>query len=193
MDEGSLHYEGWRVTGAATISVFLASLLVFTFPVLLKPLSEEFSWSRQALSSAYGAATGMSAMCAVPLGYLIDRVGARRVVIPCIAIFGCVFASLSLLTPHLWHLYTVFAVLGIVVTGMLPIAYARTIASWFERRRGLALAITIAGAAFGGLIYPSGAQALTRLYGWRTACLAFGALVLALGLPTVARFIRERP
>src|SRR5262245_59320340 len=101
MDERSLQYEGWRVCAAASISVFLASLVVFTFPILLKPLSEEFSWSREAVSSAYGVTTGMSAICVVPLGYLIDRLGARRIAIPCIAIFGCVFASLSILTPHL--------------------------------------------------------------------------------------------
>jgi len=193
VDERSIRYEGWRVTAGASISVFLASLLVFTFPILLKPLAEEFSWSREAVSTAYGVTTAMSAICVVPLGYLIDRLGARQIAIPCIAVFGCVFASLSVLTPHLWHLYAVFAVLGMAVTGMLPIAFARTISSWFEQRRGLALALTIAGASFGGLVHPAAAQALIRVGGWRSACLALGASVIVLGVPTVARFMRERP
>ena len=77
----------------------------------------------------------MSALCAAPLGYLVDRVGARKVVPAFLALFGCASASLSVLKSDLRHLYAVFALLGIFVTGFLPIAFARTVSSWFERRR----------------------------------------------------------
>ena len=50
-DENSRRYEGWRVAGAAGVGVFVsfASLLVYTFGIFLKPLAEEFSWSRAAV------------------------------------------------------------------------------------------------------------------------------------------------
>jgi hypothetical protein len=41
--ENVLHYEGWRVAGAG---VFAASLVFFSFALLLKLLSEEFAWTR---------------------------------------------------------------------------------------------------------------------------------------------------
>src|SRR6188768_568429 len=104
------NYEGWRVAGAASVGVFVsfASLLVYTFGTFLKPLSEEFSWSREAVSAAFGIAALTVAVCSPPLGLLLDRVSARRVIIPALTIFGCAFASLALLTPRLWHLYAVF-------------------------------------------------------------------------------------
>jgi MFS family permease len=192
VNENQLRYEGWRVAAASSVGIFLAAIVVYTFAVLLKPLTLEFSWSREAVSSAYGILAIMSAACAAPLGYLFDRLGPRRIVVPCVAVFGCAFASLSLLTS-LWQLYAIFAILGVAATGMSPVAFARAISSWFDRRRGLALAVAISGGATGGLVHPPAAEALIRAAGWRTACQLFGGLVLIVGLPVAIRFIRERP
>src|SRR5688572_24921804 len=105
-------YEGWRVTGSAAVGVYFASLVVVTFPVLLKPLTAEFGWSRGAVSVAFGLAATTAALGAAPLGSLLDRVGPRRIAVPCLVLVGSLFASLSLLTPRLGHLYAVYAALG---------------------------------------------------------------------------------
>ena len=43
------------MAGAASVGVFasFASLFIYTFGTLLKPLAEEFSWSREAVSAAF--------------------------------------------------------------------------------------------------------------------------------------------
>lgn len=105
MDERRVRYEGWRVAMAGGVGVFLASLFVYTFGIFLKPLSDEFSWSREAVSSAYGIAALTAAISAVPLGWLFDRFRPRLVIIPCLTVGACAFGSLSVLTPQLWHLY----------------------------------------------------------------------------------------
>ena len=134
--------------------VSFASLLVYTFGTFLKPLSEEFSWSREAVSAAFGIAAMTVAVCSPPLGLLLDRVSARRVIIPALTIFGCAFASLALLTPRLWHLYAVFVVIGIVGNGTAQMAYTRAVSSWFESRRGVALSVMLSGGAFGSMVLP---------------------------------------
>src|SRR5262245_22989917 len=72
-------------------------------------------------------------------------------------------------------------------------AYSRAVSSWFERRRGTALAVVMSGGAIGAMTLPPIAEALIQSFGWRTACLILGGMVLVIGVPTVARFIRERP
>jgi len=193
--EHDLSYEGWRVVGAASVGVFVsfASLLVYTFGTFLKPLSEEFSWSREAVSAAFGIAAMTVAVCSPPLGLLLDRVSARRVIIPALTIFGCAFASLALLTPGLWHLYAVFVVIGIVGNGTAQMAYSRAVSSWFESRRGVALSVMLSGGAFGSMVLPPIAQALIDTAGWRTAFAVLGLMVLVVGLPGVVAFVRERP
>jgi predicted MFS family arabinose efflux permease len=175
------------------VFVSFASLLVYTFGVFLKPLAEEFGWSRDAISAAFGIAAMTVAVCSPPLGYLLDRISPRRIILPCLTIFGCAFASLSLLTPRLWHFYAVFVVLGIVGNGTAQMAYSRAVSSWFDQRRGAALAIVMSGGAIGALVLPPAAAALIEALGWRNACLTLGWMVILLGVPTVARFVRERP
>jgi predicted MFS family arabinose efflux permease len=194
-DERSAHYEGWRVAVASGVGVFVsfASLLVYTFGIFLKPLAEEFGWSRAAVSAAFGIAAMTVAVCSPPLGYLLDRVSLRRILVPCMAVFGCAFASLSLLTPHIWHLYATFFVMGIVGNGTAQMAYSRAVSSWFVERRGMALAVVMSGGAIGAMVLPPVAEALIEHVGWRSACAILGLMVLVIGLPAVAAFIRERP
>jgi MFS family permease len=107
-----------------------ASLLVYTFGVFLKPVAAEFHWSRQSVCSAFAIAAFCVAACSPILGALLDRYPVRRIILPCVAIFGCGFTSLALLTSHLWHLYAVFAVLvGIVGNGTAHLAYSRPLST----------------------------------------------------------------
>ena len=137
------------------------------------------------------AALGIAA-CSPPLGYLLDHYPARRVILPCLAIFGIAFASLSLLTNHLWHLYMVFLVLGIVGNGTAYLAYSRVLTTWFEERRGLAFAVLMAGGAIGAIVLPPLAGAWIAAFGWRAAFALLGLMILVVGLPAGMR-VRQRP
>jgi predicted MFS family arabinose efflux permease len=194
-DEGDLTYPGWRVALAsgAGVLVGFASLLVYTFGIFLKPVTQEFGWSRQAASLAFGFAALMIAACSPALGYLLDRIGARRVIVPCVTVFGCAFASLALLTPRLWHLYAIFAILGAVGNGTAHLAYTRAVSTWFDGRRGMALALVMTGGAVGAIVLPPAAQSLIQHLGWRGAFASLGAAVLAIGLPVVGLWVRDKP
>jgi predicted MFS family arabinose efflux permease len=194
MNESSIRYPGWRVAVAAAgcVLVSFASLLVFTFSVFLKPLTEEFGWSREAASLAFAIAAMTVAFCSPPLGMLLDRYPTRRILLPCLTIFGIAFASLSLLTPHLWHLYAVFFVIGIVGNGTAQLASSRAVTTWFQERRGLALAVLMTGGSLGVTIWPPLAQALIDHFGWRSATAVLGLTVLAIGWP-LGLMVKDRP
>src|SRR5688572_932337 len=191
-EESNLRYEGWRVVAATGIGVFFASLFLYTFPVFLRPLADEFSWSREAISAAYAAMTLASAISAPVVGHLFDRRGPGWICGPCMAVAACAFASLAVLTPRLWHLYAVFALVGLAVTGTSYVVYSRVVSGWFDARRGLALASMVASSGVGGIVFPPAAQALITLTGWRTAYLILGGLAAGMGLPVVLKFVRER-
>jgi MFS family permease len=171
--------------------VSFGSLLVFTFSIFLKPLSAEFGWSREGISRAFGLAAMTVAVCSPLLGRWLDRYGPRRVILPCMAIFGLAFASLALLTNHLWHLYAIFVLLGAVGNGTTQMGYSRAVSSWFDQSRGLALSCIVAGVGVGSVVLPVLAQSVITLVGWRTAYGCLGGLILLLGIPLTARFVRE--
>lgn len=188
-------YPGWLVVVAAFFGVMVSfgSLLVFTFGIFLKPIGQEFGWSRESISAAFGIAAMTVAACSPGLGRLLDRHNTRTIVLPCMTIFGLAILSLSWLTPHLWHLYATFVVLGIVGNGTTQMGYARVVSTWFAERRGMALALVVSGVGVGSIVFPPLAQWFIDHHGWRAAYVVLGCAVLVLGVPLTALFVREHP
>jgi MFS family permease len=193
--ESHLSYHGWKVAlaGFFGVMVSFSAIVPYTFSLFLKPLSLSFGWHREAISAGFSIA-GLTVAGAAPvLGFLLDRFGPRRIILPCILVFSATYASMALLTPHLIRFYLSFFVIGLVGAGTSFLGYSRAISTWFERRRGVALSIMLAGSGLGAMILPIIAQAAITRYGWRTAFVVLGLLALALGFPLTAWLVRERP
>lgn len=171
--------------------VGFGSVVIFTFGIFLKPLTAEFGWSRSQVSLAFTLTALTVAFCSPFIGRLLDRFPARRIILPCVVIYGLCFASLGLLTAHYWQLLLIFVCMGVVGNGTTQLGYARVISSWFERNRGRALAVVMAGSGMGSIVFPPFAQWLVTNFGWRAAYLILGAIILALGLPLTAAFVHE--
>lgn len=183
----------WLVVAASSVGLFFhfGSLLVNAFGVFLTTLCAEFGWTRGQVSLAFTLAT-LTAMLTMPLtGWLTDRLGARRPILFCVAVFGVLYASLALLTPHLWHLYGAFLLLGLVGPGTCAVPHASLISRWFTGRRGLALGVAMCGTAIGGVIWPSASQFLLDRFGWRNAYAISGAAVCLVALPVLLLFLKE--
>jgi MFS family permease len=192
VDERDIRYEGWRVAGASGTATFFSSFLVYSFAVFLIPLTVEFAWSREIVASAFGV-MGITIAATSPFfGYVLDRAGVRRVVLPCMAVLGLGFVSLSLLTGPPWQIYAIYTLFGVVGAGLAPIGYARAVSSWFEQRRGIAIAVVISGSAVATIVQPPATQALIEVVGWRSAYVVIGVSILAIACPVLALFVRER-
>ncbi len=192
--ETRLSYPGWRVAIASCIGVMagFGSILIYSFGIFLKPLTAEFGWPRETIATAFACASITLGICSPMLGHLLDRYGPRRVVLACVAIFGLAFGSLAFLTPHRAHLFAVFILIGVVGNGTAQMGYARAVSTWFERRRGLAIAIMMAGSGGGAILVPIVCQKLISAYGWRATYAVLGLTALGVGLPLAAIFIREK-
>ena len=194
VDESNLTYYGWRVVLAASLGVMggFGSLFIYTFAVFLKPLSAQFGWSREQMSAGFAVAAVTLGVVSPFLGRWLDRFSPRRIILPCVTVFGCAIASLSLLRGELWQLYVTCLVLGVVGNGAAHLAYSRSISTWFGKRLGIALAIVMVGAGLGAMLLPLFSQLVISRFGWRASYATLGALALLLGLPLTGRYVRER-
>lgn len=179
------------ITACCGVFAGFGSVFIFTFGVFLKPLSTAFGWSRGEISLGFAVAALTVAACSPFIGRLFDRYPARRILLPCVAVYGLGFGSLSLLTPHLGHFFGVLLILGVVGNGTTQLGYARVISAWFDASRGRALAAVMAGSGMGSMIFPPLAQALISAYGWRTAYAILGGTILLLGIPLAVLFLHE--
>ena len=193
-NEISLHYAGWAVVAAAFVGVMVsfAPIVPYTFSLFLNPLHAAFGWKREAIGGTFALAAMTVALVSPGIGLLLDRFPPRRIVLPSILIFALALASLSRVGPDIRQFYFTFFVLGLVANGTAQFAYARTVLSWFHKRRGLALALVLTGSGVGSILIPPMVQWTIAHHGWRSAYLLLGAIAL-LGLPLTALLVRNRP
>ena len=182
----------WVVFGAVTgLIVCNGPVLAFTFGVFLKPIMADMGWQRGTASFALAFGEVFGAIAVPVLGMMMDRWSIRRVALPGIVAFAACLGLMGL-TPHSLLIFIVlFSMVSIAGAIQTPLGYTKAIAAWFDRRRGLALGVALAGVGLGGMIVPQVAQALITHFGWRGAYASLGILVLAIAFPAVGLWVRE--
>ncbi|MDP6451916.1 MAG: MFS transporter [SAR202 cluster bacterium] len=190
MRPGKVFY-GWWLVGVAAFMLTLMSLTVFQgLGTMLVTLERQFGWTRTALSGAFALARVEGAVLGPLEGFLVDRIGNRRMVLIGYTIMGIGFILMSQVRS-LWHFYAAFIIisLGSGLGGWL--AMISMINNWFNRRRSFALASAMSGIHVGGLLVPLLALAI-EWFGFNGAALGIGVFLLVIIGP-VSRVIRNRP
>jgi len=161
--------------------------------LFIKPLTEEFGWDRAQISLASTFFT-VTLLFSLPVaGRLADRIGTRRLLIPSMLVVGLSLAAIPILVSAPWHLWAIFGVIGGLGAGANALPYMRTVSAWFDRRRGLAIGVTLAGAGLGYTYVPPLLQLTTESYGWRMSYFVLAGLTCLVAVPLVAMFFREAP
>jgi MFS family permease len=188
-------FYGWLIVFISALGLFLgAPLLVFSFSVFFKSLVVDFHASRAAVSLAFSFSNFVGALWLPGTGVLIDRFGAKRVILVSTLLYGLVLCSALWVGSGLWQLYLFFIVLGVAMSsGPAPVPYGVVISHWFNRHRGLALGFSMMGIGIGSIVVPMLAQRLIAMYAWRMTFAIFGAAVLLLPLPVVAVLLQNDP
>jgi len=188
-------FYGWIVVAAAGLGLFFggAPIVVYSFGVFLKPLAQEFSVGRGAISLAFTIHNFIGAGGAPFAGRLVDRFGAKRVILPGLALLGLILVSALMIGSHLWQLYLFYVVLAPVTLATTPIPYSAVISRWFDRRRGLALGLIMFGMGVAAVVMPPTVQRLIAQFGWRVAFAAVGCAILVIPIAVVAMFLKEDP
>jgi MFS family permease len=187
-------FYGWWIVLVSAVGLFWGvPLTVYSFGVFLKPLMQEFHAGRAAISLAFTLKLFVTALCTPLTGWLLDRYGARKVILPFTVLFGATLLFNKAFSGSLWHFYFFYAVLGLLVHGFGPVPYGYVISHWFDRRRGLALGLMMLGIGSGAIIMPSLAQQLIIRFGWHAAYSILGGAVWLIATPVVAAFLRETP
>jgi MFS family permease len=172
----------WLVIVGCITHAVNTGLSYFGMSAYFPSFEREFGWSRTAISGAFSLARIESGLLGPMEGYVTDRVGPQRMMF--IGLFLCVAGFLALsLVDSLPMLYAVI-VLGIVLGSSLgynmPISVL--IAKVFRERRSLAFGIFRMGPGVSGPMVPLVGW-MIGLWGWRTAALISGCILLAIGFP----------
>lgn len=187
--------RGWKILLVCMIGVGFGAtgLPFYTMGLFMKPLSAEFGWSAATVAGAAMCLQAGLIVTAPFVGKVVDRFGARRVALLSLAGLAAGFVALTQMRGTVTALYASWLVLALVACGTTPVVWTRTVNAWFERSRGLALGLTLAGTGVAAILGPILIGGVIAAHGWRAGYWTMAAAVLLGALPLVALLLREAP
>jgi MFS family permease len=150
-------------------------ILLPALPLTLVPMTREFHWTPTEYGFAFSLLLWFGATSGPFLGWIVDRVGVRPMIIGGTLIVGLLAMSLSKVNS-LWQFYACFALLG--VFGSTAIGYGKVIGALFTRHRGKAMAILGLESSIVGAFIPQLVQWLVDHQGWRGTYFWLGVVTL---------------
>ncbi|MCJ2178809.1 MFS transporter [Novosphingobium album (ex Hu et al. 2023)] len=161
--------SGWTLVLASAIGFSFFSVLLSAVGLFMEPLNREFGWDKSVLSAGPAIATGVTALLSPFYGAMIDRFGSRRLALPGIVITMAGTAMFGLADGSRTQWLLMWALFGLILTSIKSTIWTTAVAGVFEKGRGLALGIVVAGTAIAQTVVPPLGNWLIATTGWRGA------------------------
>jgi MFS family permease len=186
-------FYGWWVVLATFLNLFFAVGIVFYgLPVYYPSLVDSLHFTRgqvtQGLFLGYVILSPVFAL----MGALVDRVGARRVILYGIFLVGLPLVLMGWMTSlSQYYGLCILEVLGYILTG--PVPNQILVTNWFRAKRGRAMGYSYLGLGLGGVVAPVLAAHFIKWFGWRHAFAITGILIIVVLFPVAQWLTRSTP
>jgi len=186
-------FYGWQIVGAAFAILLLSGGIGFyTFTFFVEPLTEEFHWSRAAISGAVSLWAIVYGLAGPLIGVSMARYGARTTMTAAAFLGGVGYLVFSRLNG-LPLLYGAMVLTGFAIAGTTLVPGQTLVSHWFNRLRGRAMGLMMLGIGVGGLVMPPVTNLLIQRFGWRGALGFFSGAFWVVVIPLVLVFVRTKP
>ena len=186
-------YYGWVVAGAVLVTMTVSGAVAAPmFSIFLSQWTEEFGWSRTAISGAFSVGTVAAALAGPLVGRALDRYGGRLVMGGGALLMAVSIAGLGFM-ESLVGLYAGLIVGRTALMSIQNLGGHTVIANWFVRRRAFATAVAVNGSRLGLGLWPLIGAGLIAALGWREALWTVGALMAVLALFPLIAIVSRQP
>ncbi|HSI53218.1 MAG: MFS transporter [Ramlibacter sp.] len=184
-------YAWWRLA-VSLVLMTIGGAGMYSVVVVLPRIQQEFGVDRADASLPYTLTMIGFGLGGVMMGWLSDRFGVMVPVVLGALGLGAGFV-LAGLAPSLWVFCAVQgAMIGLLGTSATFAPLVADTSQWFDRRRGIALAICMSGNYVAGAIWPPVMQHFIDTVGWRQTYVGIGIFCVVTMLPLVL-VLRRRP
>ena len=178
-----IFFGWWIVIVGTMINAVGSGIFYHSFTVFFLSLKRELVLSSAVVSLVFGASRLEGGFEGPLIGYLIDKLGPKKMIF-----FGSALAGTGFLLLSRIHSFRMFFVVYVFVIALGANAgfyhpITTVINNWFIRHRGTVFGIITAAGSLGGMIMVPILSYFTLTYSWRTASVVAGCTILALCLP----------
>ncbi|SVD11048.1 uncharacterized protein METZ01_LOCUS363902, partial [marine metagenome] len=170
----------------------LSSISFYTHSVFVSSISSDTGWSRGDVQLGVSIMILLAIITAPLIGTMVDRYGARVIGLISIPLYGFAMVCFFFVEDQLWSYYLIWVLMSIIAAGTLPVTWTRVVNGWFDRYRGIALGITLAGTGIAATLGPMYVTWLIDVYGWRLAYVLLAGTITIISFPSVYFLFKER-
>lgn len=188
----SKFFYGYVILAASFLLMVITNGVGYGFSLYVDSLQTEFGWNRADIMLALVINSLVSAGISPLIGHIVDRFGAKNLLIIGAIVFGISVILLGLISS-LWQFDILWGIIGMANAGVGFIPTTVIIFNWFKRRRGLAVGVMGAGIGAGGFIVAPIIGILLEIFGWRVTYFVLGATALLVLLPLALFVFKTKP
>ena len=170
----------------------LSSISFYTHSVFVSSISSDTGWSRGDVQLGVSIMILLAIITAPLIGTMVDRYGARVIGLISIPLYGFAMVCFVFVEDQLWSYYLIWVLMSVIAAGTLPVTWTRVVNGWFDRYRGIALGITLAGTGIAATLGPMYVTWLIDVYGWRLAYVLLAGTITIISFPSVYFLFKER-
>jgi FSR family fosmidomycin resistance protein-like MFS transporter len=171
-----------QAIGLVSAAHFVSHFHMLVLPPLFPFLTRHFGVGFVELGFALTLGAAASVAAQVPMGYLADRLGSRRLLIMALCLGGSAIASIGLVDSYSWLLVAA-VLIGIANAVYHPADYAILSARIAASRIGKAFSVHTFAGMFGGAIAPATMLVLAATVGMKGALIAAGLIGFVVAVP----------
>lgn len=192
MKEKKIFYGWYIVLGCLLITCTLVPPVMALSNKFLIQVTGDLGISRSAFTLANTILQGLGIFISPIISSRLAKGDMRKM--QCIGIIGFAvsYASYSL-AQNVIHLYISSVFIGVFWLNSALIPVSMMITNWFQKKRGLAMSIAMAGIGVGGTIFSPIITMLLNNYGWRRTYQIMALIVLVIALPAAFFLLRKTP
>ena len=172
------HSSDNRILGVIGIGHGMSHVYYLVLPPIFMQLREAFNVSYTELGMVLAIMPLASAIVQVPVGFMVDRVGARLVLAAGFLVVSIATALMGLCTSF-WQLVLLSFISGVGNAVFHPTDYAILNSSINPDRMGRAFSLHTFTGQLGSAAAPAAMIALTYAFGWRMALIVIGLAGIA--------------
>ena len=173
--------QDMRVLGLVSAGHMMSHFYIIALPPLFPLLKVQYGLSYVELGLLLTAFRAAAAVAQLPIGFLVDRVGARAILVVGLLLEACGLGGMAF-APDFYTLIALSIVGGLGHSVFHPADYAIMVSSVDQSRMGRAFGVHLFAGEVGSVAAPVTMVALASLWSWQVAVLTAAAIGIAVAL-----------
>ena len=161
--------RSWPLPPIAMFGIMGPAAFSYSGGIFMGEMTRTFGWTKAQFSSAFVLQVVLGLIIGPLAAIVLDRVGPRRMLLAGIVPFAAGLSLFSLVNGAMWQWWMLAGFYSVITAGVIPAAWMSGVVQSFDKARGMAMAVGLAGIGIATTVWPILVAWLVQHIGWRLA------------------------